>query len=159
MKKTIEIRLRIKVEYDSSEAVLVEYLRDVEATPYPFREMVMLALKTFWLPYAYKHLKVTSEQLHQVTLESIYGLLIHLQRLQSMIGIKLDSGMIGSILPIQVNTASVSISASEAVHNSDNSLTEELSVEEADDGEWNVPFQFTSNLGDDDYVSTIAAKD
>ena len=124
-----------------------------------FREMVMLALRTFWLPYAYKRLKVTSEQLHQVTLESIYGLLIHLQRLQSMIGLKLDSGMIGSILPMQVNAASMSISASEAVHNSDNSLTEELSVEEADDGEWNVPFQFTSNLGDDDYVSTIAAKD
>lgn len=48
-----EIRVRIKGEENNKELVLAKYLNS-KKTPYKTKEMVMMALSAYWLPFAYK---------------------------------------------------------------------------------------------------------
>lgn len=48
-----EIRIRIKGEENNKELVLAKYLNS-KKTPYKTKEMVMMALLAYWLPFAYK---------------------------------------------------------------------------------------------------------
>lgn len=150
MKKPIEIRVRINVEFDSSEAILADYLHDAKVAPYPLREMVMLALKSYWLPFAYKRQKLKGEKLHQATLDSIYRLQLHLQYLQSMMGIKLERGELGIDLLTQSDTPSEQPEDSTvvALEATEDLTSEELEEDKEADDKWNVPFGFTSKLGE-----------
>lgn len=148
MKRPIEIRIRINVEFDSSEAALADYLHDSSAAPFPFREMVMLALKSYWLPLAYKRQKAAPEKLHEVTLDCIYRLQLHIQYLQSMIGIKLEPAVLGVDPLIQPNAPSSEQLEDFTVAEATADVASfELEESEADGGKWDVPFEFTSKLG------------
>lgn len=155
--RPIEIRIRLNVEFDSSEAILNDYLHNTEAAPYPFREMVMLALKSYWLPFAYKSQKNSLEKLRQATLDSIYRLQMHLSYLHSVTGIELNElaplvypPYLSSTTPKQElpDISSTAAASSVAQTATDKQIAiEEVPVgEQGDPQQWKIPFEFTNAL-------------
>lgn len=86
MLSDIEFRLRVRVERDSPEAVILNYLNSKQ-TLYPPKDMAMIALLSYWLPLAYRDQGLAAkENLVWVIRDSIYRLKLHLQYLQEMLG-------------------------------------------------------------------------
>ena len=145
-----EIRLQIKDEA-SEEVLLNEYLHDRGSCPYGYREMIMLALKAFWLPFAYKRLGVRGEELRKATIDSIYQLQMHVSYLHSQIGFELEGvGVMvaSSISPGSASTSNTSAPNTAVARGEDtSSLPELVSEDEALTEEWHVPFEFTNKLG------------
>ncbi len=82
----IEFRLRVRVDSNSPEAILLNYLNSKQ-TLYPAKDMAMIALMSFWLPLAYRD---DDSQAHgnigRVIRDSIYRLKLHLPYLEQMLG-------------------------------------------------------------------------
>jgi len=76
-KKTIEIRTRISVEIGSPEEMLWEYLRNKKATPYPFHQMLRMAVTPFWLALAYQHNGYTENLVTQALEDGTYSWQLH----------------------------------------------------------------------------------
>ncbi|UKP01034.1 hypothetical protein [Nostoc sp. UHCC 0870] len=53
MFEDVEFRLRSRVKSNSPEAMLIRYLNS-RNTLYPARDMVMIAISSYWLPLAYQ---------------------------------------------------------------------------------------------------------
>lgn len=87
MLEDIELfRVRVRVGSDSPEAIVMNYLNSKQ-TLYPARDMVMLALITYWLPIAYRDSNLgAKENLERLIRDSIYRLQLHLQYLHQMLG-------------------------------------------------------------------------
>ena len=77
VKKTIEIRTRLTVEVGSDEEMLWEYLKNKQATPYKFHEMLAMAVETYWLPLAYQYKKQPAEMVSQVLVNGAYRWQLH----------------------------------------------------------------------------------
>jgi hypothetical protein len=85
MLEDFEFRLRTRTRKESSEAIILSYLNSKD-TLYPPKDMVMIALMSYWLPLAYQSLgKGAKENLNQNIRACIYRLKLHLQYLQEML--------------------------------------------------------------------------
>jgi hypothetical protein len=51
--KKFQIRFQVQALEDSNDGILLTYLHSKDA-PYPFNDMALNALKSYWLPLAYK---------------------------------------------------------------------------------------------------------
>ncbi len=76
-KRTIEIRTRISVEIGSPEEILWEYLKNKKVTPYPFHQMLTMAVTPFWLALAYQHNKYSENLVAQALEDGTYGWQLH----------------------------------------------------------------------------------
>jgi hypothetical protein len=86
MLEDIEFRLRLRVESDSPEAIILKYLNSRQ-TLYPSRDMAMIALISYWLPIACRDEGMQpKESFSRVIQNSTYRLKLHLQYLQQMLG-------------------------------------------------------------------------
>ena len=86
MLEDIEFRLRLRVESDSPEAIILKYLNSRQ-TLYPSRDMAMIALMSYWLPIACRDEGMQpKESFSRVIQNSTYRLKLHLQYLQQMLG-------------------------------------------------------------------------
>jgi hypothetical protein len=86
MLEDIEFRLRVRVESDSPEAIILKYLNSRQ-TLYPSRDMAMIALISYWLPIACRDEGMQpKESFSRVIQNSTYRLKLHLQYLQQMLG-------------------------------------------------------------------------
>ena len=89
-----EIRIRIKGEENNKDLVLAKYLNS-EKTPYKTKEMVMMALSAYWLPFAYKDKFGTVDR--ECILSCLY--LLNLQRdyLLQMLGRESNGDVMESV--------------------------------------------------------------
>ena len=78
-----EIRVRLKGEESSKELVLAKYLNSSN-TPYKTKEMIMMALLAYWLPFAYKDKFGIVDK--ECVLSCIYRLKLHQDYLLEMLG-------------------------------------------------------------------------
>ena len=86
MSSDFEFRLRMRVEGNSPEATVLNYLNSKQ-TPYPPKDMAMIALISYWLPLACLDEQMLSPSSFNRTIRnSIYRLKLHLQYLQQMLG-------------------------------------------------------------------------
>lgn len=86
MSSDFEFRLRMRVEGNSPEATVLNYLNSKQ-TPYPPKDMAMIALMSYWLPLACLDEQMQSPSSYKRTIQnSIYRLKLHLQYLQQMLG-------------------------------------------------------------------------
>lgn len=86
MLSDFEFRLRMRVEGNSPEATVLNYLNSKQ-TPYPPKDMAMIALISYWLPLACLDEQMQSPSSFNRTIRnSIYRLKLHLQYLQQMLG-------------------------------------------------------------------------
>ena len=86
MSSDFEFRLRMRVEGNSPEATVLNYLNS-KHTPYPPKDMAMIALMSYWLPLACLDEQMRSpESFNRTIRNSIYRLKLHLQYLQQMLG-------------------------------------------------------------------------
>lgn len=86
MSSDFEFRLRMRVEASSPEAMVLNYLNSKQ-TPYPSKDMAMIALMTYWLPLAcLDEERQSPESFKRTIRNSIYRLKLHLQYLQQMLG-------------------------------------------------------------------------
>ncbi|MBD2531897.1 hypothetical protein H6G97_20835 [Nostoc flagelliforme FACHB-838] len=102
MLENFEFRLRTRVQQESPEAILLSYLNSKD-TIYPPKDMVMIALMSYWLPLAYQAAgKGTKDNLDYNIRSCIYRLKLHQQYLQEMLGEEpadLEVGLIESQSP------------------------------------------------------------
>lgn len=90
MLEDIEFRLRMRVDSNSPEAIILNYLNSKQ-TLYPAKDMAMIALMSFWLPLAYRDDdSQEKENIGRVIRDSIYRLKLHLPYLQQMLEEELE---------------------------------------------------------------------
>ncbi len=98
MLEDTEFRVRARVEPNSPEAIVLNYLNSRQ-TLYPSKDMALIALMSYWLPLAYRDDEMRSqESLNRVIRNSIYRLKLHLQYLQQMLG---DEGLIEEVVSFE----------------------------------------------------------
>lgn len=90
MKKNYELRLRLKLEEGTTEAILLDYLQDKEQGPSRCREMVMMALRTLWLPLAYQRTGRSQKAIRQALINCDYMWKIHFLELEQQLGVYLE---------------------------------------------------------------------
>ena len=99
MSSDFEFRLRMRVEGNSPEATVLNYLNSKQ-TPYPPKDMAMIALMSYWLPLACLDEQMQSPSSFNRTIRnSIYRLKLHLQYLQQMLGEEVVLEEIVSLAP------------------------------------------------------------
>ena len=74
-----DYRIRIQVPTDSTDAVLFEYLREEQNRVYSHKEMVLSALRAYWLPIACEHYRqlrtdFTDRELKRLARNAIFHL-------------------------------------------------------------------------------------
>lgn len=82
-----QVRFQVTASPTSREGVLLAYLLARE-TPYPLRDMVMLAVQSFWLPLAYRDRQETSlspPELEQLVRSCVLRLQMQQQYLQALL--------------------------------------------------------------------------
>ncbi len=98
MLEDTEFRVRARVEPNSPEAIVLNYLNSRQ-TLYPSKDMALIALMSYWLPLAYRDDEMRSqESLNRVIRNSIYRLKLHLQYLHQMLG---DEGLIEEVVSVE----------------------------------------------------------
>ena len=80
----VEFRLRSRVKADSSEAVVIKYLNS-RNTLYPAKDMVMIAISSYWLPLAYQAVDQLVD-LEPHIRACLYRLQLHSSYLMGMLG-------------------------------------------------------------------------
>ena len=139
MLENLEFRLRTRVQQESPEAILLSYLNSKD-TLYPAKDMVMIALTSYWLPLAYQAVgKGNKQKLEPHIRSCIYRLKLHQQYLQEMLGEEaadLEAGLMLSQSP----TSSVN-EASEIHRNQPH----QPQVIQADDNQVDVPLSGENN--------------
>ncbi|MFN6572026.1 hypothetical protein [Dendronalium sp. ChiSLP03b] len=82
----LEFRLRSRTLKGSPEEIVMSYLNS-KKTLYPAKDMVMIAILSYWLPLAYQVVdEVVKEDLESYIRDSIYRLKLHQQYLRRMLG-------------------------------------------------------------------------
>ena len=83
--KKLRVRFQVQAQDESLEAVLLDYLTSRSA-PYPFDDMVITALRSFWLPFAYRDSKLGIKiEKDRVIQDCIDRLKLQKQYLQEML--------------------------------------------------------------------------
>lgn len=150
MSSDIEFRLRMRVESDSPEAIIINYLNSKQ-TPYPSKDMAMIALMTYWLPLACQsEERQSSESFNKVIRNSIYRLKLHVQYLQQMLGEEVVLEEIASKEP-KVTSSQLETPLENAVtpRNSDhnpNGNSPALQSASTENEEWFNPLKLGSKL-------------
>ncbi|MBV9387052.1 MAG: hypothetical protein JOZ78_11560 [Chroococcidiopsidaceae cyanobacterium CP_BM_ER_R8_30] len=84
MGRKFQIWLQLRVRDDSPEAMLVNYLNSKD-TLYPLKDMAMIALRSYWLPLAYRdNSLIALEEKDKVVRDSIYRLKLQMQTFLEM---------------------------------------------------------------------------
>jgi len=82
--KQFQFRFQLKTYSGTNQAVLLNYLNS-KSTPYPLKDMVMIALCSFWLPLAYRDSKEFDvQQKNEIIRDCIYRLKLQSQSISSM---------------------------------------------------------------------------
>ncbi|MBD2303399.1 hypothetical protein H6G80_33645 [Nostoc sp. FACHB-87] len=92
MLQDVEFRLRARVDTSSYEAMLIKYLNS-KNTLYPAKDMVMIAITSYWLPLAYQTMQQKSPDLEQQIRACIYRLQLHQEYLLGLLGETLSQGV------------------------------------------------------------------
>lgn len=83
--RKLQVRFQVQAQDDSLEAVLLDYLTSRSA-PYPFDDMAINALRSFWLPFAYRDSKLgMKSEKDKVIHDCIDRLKLQKQYLQEML--------------------------------------------------------------------------
>lgn len=99
LKKKIEFRVQLTVEEGSAEERLWSYLHDKKQRPFTFKQMVMTALKSYWLPMAW--LSQNREQAQSAMLDSLYNFQLHSSYLKQQFRENLDRETIESVTKVE----------------------------------------------------------
>jgi hypothetical protein len=98
-----DYRSRIQVPVDSPEAALLEYLKQERHLIYSHKEMVLSALRAYWLPFAYADRQrhgapVAQDDLKRLAQDAIHRLKQQALYLQEAFGLEreVDNSWIGS---------------------------------------------------------------
>lgn len=147
MSSDIEFRLRMRVEPNSPQAIVLNYLNSKQ-TPYPSKDMAMIALTSYWLPLACQNEGMQSSDFNRTLRNSIYRLKLHVQYLQQMLGEEVGLEEIASLEP-KVAALPLEAPLKDAViqRNSDPSLNGSSSESQSDSTEsegWFNPLKSNS---------------
>lgn len=150
MSSDFEFRLRMRVEGNSPEATVLNYLNSKQ-TPYPPKDMAMIALMSYWLPLACLDEQMQSPESFKRTIQnSIYRLKLHVQYLQQMLGEEAVLEEIASLAPKVVDTSRSGTPLENAVAQSvpdqnpnDNSIESQGAATESEG--WFNPLKSNSN--------------
>ncbi len=154
MLEDIEFRLRVRVDSNSPEAIVLNYLNSKQ-TLYPAKDMAMIALMSFWLPLAYRDDLQEKENIGRVIRNSIYRLKLHLPYLQQMLGEEVEpekevrlfeAGQQKSQLEIQTHTVTADDDSSSKPETSQ-AISE---TDSAEPREWFNPLKSGSKLSSRD---------
>ncbi|NET37678.1 MAG: hypothetical protein F6K19_37615 [Cyanothece sp. SIO1E1] len=90
-----DYRLRIQIPVDSSEATLLEYIKQERHPVFSHKEMVLSALRAYWLPFAYEdaqrqQAEIQPEKLKRLAQDAIYRLKQQALYLQEVFGLGRD---------------------------------------------------------------------
>lgn len=121
--RKIEIRFEVQVFEGSREEKMLDYLKS-KRTPYPFKDMAMIALKGHVMPYAYRddHLAPLSEKV-QVIQDSLHRLQIQEQCFKEMLAaLKADAEVLSGV-PVS------SVVPEPTANNSNGSIQEDIEPE------------------------------
>ncbi|GAX38993.1 hypothetical protein [Nodularia sp. NIES-3585] len=136
MLENLEFRLRTRVQQESPEAILLSYLNSKD-TLYPAKDMVMIALTSYWLPLAYQAVgKGNKQKLEPHIRSCIYRLKLHQQYLQEMLSEEpadLEAGLMLSQSPTS------SVNEASKIHQ------HQPQVIQADDNQVDVPLSGENN--------------
>ncbi|MBD2090867.1 hypothetical protein H6F67_13505 [Microcoleus sp. FACHB-1515] len=86
-KTPFDYRLRLQVPADSSDRVLLEYLKAESHPTYLEKEMVLAALRMCWLPLAYEQSDASCEEVQRLAHDAILRLREQIQYLAAIAGI------------------------------------------------------------------------
>ena len=85
----VDIRARLKVQKDSVEAQIHEYLKDENATPYEGYKLIIDALRTYYLPLVNQYQGASHDEIRQSLIDVNQAWLVHFRYLQQRLGIDL----------------------------------------------------------------------
>ncbi len=90
MGRKFQIWFQLRACDDSPEAVLVNYLNSKD-TLYPLKDMAMIAIRSYWLPLAYRdNNSIALEEKDNVVRDSIYRLKLQVQTFLEMLEVTED---------------------------------------------------------------------
>lgn len=95
--KTFVIRLQVKV--GSQEEALLEFLNDEDARPFSKSQMVLLALKAFWLTLSLLHQNRIAPQVSASFHQAVYLWKLQEQYLRKLAGIDTDLSIVVPDVP------------------------------------------------------------
>jgi hypothetical protein len=154
MLEDIEFRLRVRVDSNSPEAIVLNYLNSKQ-TLYLAKDMAMIALMSFWLPLAYRDDDSQEKgNIGRVIRNSIYRLKLHLPYLQQMLGEEVEQekevplfevGQQKSQLEIQTHTVTADDSSPKP--ETSQTISE---IDSAEPREWFNPLKSGSKLSSRD---------
>lgn len=154
----IEFRLRVRVDSNSPEAILLNYLNSKQ-TLYPAKDMAMIALMSFWLPLAYRDDNLQAqENIGRVIRDSIYRLKLHLPYLEQMLGEEVEQEKQMALFEAKVGRQQKSRSETQTqtvTANDDSSSKPEIDnpkseADSAEPREWFNPLKSGSKLSSRD---------
>lgn len=125
MLEDFEFRLRARTDTNSSEAMLIKYLNSRD-TLYPARDMVMIALKSYWLPLACQSVGEENLDLEQLVRSCLYRLQLHQQYLLELLG---ESLVLEKAAAKTVST-SIPMTATDETHNRSNAGLVNITIPE-----------------------------
>ncbi len=86
----IDIRARLKVQPDSLEAMLHEYLKDEDTTRYLRSQLILESLITYFLPLVYEYRGATTAEIRKSLVDVNKSWQLHFRYLQQRLDIDLD---------------------------------------------------------------------
>ncbi len=75
--QTVDFRFRLRIAADTPEGILLAYLRHGDHPSFSVKEMVIRALKAYWLPFAYldhPDLQLTTPRQKRLAQEAVFSL-------------------------------------------------------------------------------------
>lgn len=147
MLEDIEFRLRVRVDANSPEASILNYLNSKQ-TLYPPRDMAMIALMSYWLPLAYEADSLQTKKTERAIRASIYRLKLHLQDLQQMLGEEVEEieevALKGEKLANRLEIQPQTVRANDDSNKSEIEHTK--AAESTENSEWFNPLKSNSKL-------------
>jgi hypothetical protein len=90
MTALFDYRVRVQVKTESPDAVLLDFLRNERQGSYSHKEMLLWALRAYWMPFAqqqYARSTQSETQLRHIALSSIYQLEKHIDYIRETFGL------------------------------------------------------------------------
>jgi hypothetical protein len=87
MTALFDYRVRVQVKTESPDAVLLDFLRNERQGSYSHKEMLLWALRAYWMPFAQQQSARSETQLRHIALSSIYQLEKHIDYIREAFGL------------------------------------------------------------------------
>jgi hypothetical protein len=90
MTSLFDYRVRVQVKTESPDAVLLDFLRNERQGSYSHKEMLLWALRAYWMPFAQQQSARSGQseaQLRHIALSSIYQLEKHIDYIRETFGL------------------------------------------------------------------------